>query len=110
MRCFACVGVSFAVVLTLAGTPAHAYRPFDSTDADVAGKNEFELELGPIGSLRDTGNRYWVAPAVVANFGLAGDRELVLQGQRQQSRDRGPDVPATSVVNTGIFIKQLLRR
>ena len=110
MRCFACVAVSFAVAFTLAITPAYAYRPFDSTDADVAGKNEFELELGPIGSLRDTGNRYWVAPAVVANFGLSGDRELVVQGQRQQSRDGGADVPATSVVNTGIFIKQLLRR
>ena len=110
MRCAACVGISLAIVLTLAVTPALAYRPFDSTDADVAGKSEFELELGPLGSLRDTGNRYWVATAVVANFGLPGDRELVLQGQRQQSRDGGPDVPATSVVNTGAFIKQILRR
>ncbi len=28
--------------------PALAYRPFDSTDADVAGPGEFELELGPV--------------------------------------------------------------
>ena len=90
--------------------PALAYRPFDSTDADVAGKGEFELELGPIGSLREGQNKSWVAPAVVANIGLQGDRELVLQGQRQSLREGAPETPSTSLVNTGLFIKQILRR
>ena len=89
---------------------AFAYRPFDSTDADVAGPKEFKLELGPIGSLRDGVNKYWVAPAIVANFGIKEGYELVLQGQRLQLREGEPDVPSTSVVNTGAFIKQILRR
>jgi len=50
----------------LLASTAFAYRPFASTDAVVAKPKEFELELGPIGSLRDGPNKYWVAPAVVA--------------------------------------------
>jgi hypothetical protein len=99
-----------ALVPTLASGPALAYRPFDSTDADVAGAGKFELELGPIGSLREGQNKSWVAPAVIANIGLQGDRELVLQGQRQSLREGAPDAPSTSFVNTGVFIKQVLRR
>jgi len=90
--------------------PALAYRPFDSTDADVVGAGEFELELGPLGYLREGGNKFRVAPAVVANLGLAGDRELVLQGDRLRLREGEPGTPATSLVNAGLFIKQVLRR
>lgn len=50
----------------LLASTAFACRPFDSTDADVAKPKEFEPEPGPIGSLRDGPNNYWVAPAVVA--------------------------------------------
>lgn len=99
-----------ASCLAAAASSAFAYRPFDSTDADVAKAGEFELELGPVGSLRDGANKYWVAPAIVANFGIKDGYELVLQGQRQQLREGEPDVPSTSVVNTGVFIKQVLRR
>src|SRR5258707_13560404 len=93
-------------ILILPAHAALAYPPFDSTDADVGGQGEFELELGPIGSLREGQNKFWVAPAVIANFGLRGERELVLQGQRQSLREGAPETPSTSLVNTGIFIKQ----
>jgi len=96
--------------LMFASAPALAYRPFDSTDADVARVGEFELELGPIGSLREGQSKSWVAPALIANIGLQGDRELVLQGQRQSLRDGAPDTPSSSLTNTGVFIKQILRR
>jgi hypothetical protein len=99
-----------ALCLTAASPSAFAYRPFDSTDADVAKAGEFELELGPIGSLREGVNKFWVAPAVVANIGMKDGYELVLQGQRQQLREGEPGVPSSSVVNTGVFIKQVLRR
>jgi hypothetical protein len=99
-----------ALYLTLAAQPALALRPYDSTDADVAGAGEFELELGPIGRLREGPNKFWIAPAAIANIGLQGDRELVLQGQRQQLREGEPGTPATSFVNSGVFIKQVLRR
>lgn len=87
---------------------AFAYRPFDSTDADVAAQGEFELEVG-LGSLREESNKSWIAPAVVANFGLAQERELVIEGRFQNVREPLPDVPRTNLVDTGIFIKQILK-
>lgn len=98
--------------LLLASGPgqALAYRPFDSTDADVAARDEFELELGPLGRLRQGTKTTLVAPAVVANFGLQGDRELVIQGQREVALDRDPGQPRTSIVDNGAFIKQVLRK
>src|SRR5437899_600147 len=69
-------------VLLLVPGPALALRPYDSTDADVAKEGEIELELGPVGRRREGSKRIEVAPAVIGNFGLAADRELVIQGQR----------------------------
>jgi hypothetical protein len=105
-----CWQIVLAVALAWTSGDALAYRPFDSTDAAVADAGEFELELGPLGSLREGTRRSLVAPAIIANFGISGDREIVLQGQRQTLLD--PDVPGprTSVVDTGLFIKQVLRR
>lgn len=89
---------------------ALAYRPFDSTDADVAKPGEFELELGPVGRLREGSRRFLVAPALVGNFGLSGDRELVIEGKREVARQAGPDEAHSALVDDGVFIKQLLRR
>ncbi|HMH19589.1 MAG TPA: hypothetical protein VK572_15740 [Burkholderiales bacterium] len=98
-----------ALFLTLATDAALAYRPFDSTDADVAEPGVFELELGPLGRIREGPEKFRVAPAVVANFGLSGERELVLQGQRQTALQEVPGEPRTSIVDTGLFVKQVLR-
>ncbi len=87
-----------------------AYRPFDSTDADVAKAGELELELGPVGRLEEGSRRFLVAPAVVANVGLSGDRELVLQGQREVARQAEAGEPHSALVDDGLFIKQMLRR
>ncbi|HKA41575.1 MAG TPA: hypothetical protein VKF40_06265 [Burkholderiales bacterium] len=103
-------GILILGLAGMASKDAFALRPYDSTDADVAGAGEFELEFGPVGYLRDGANKYWVAPAVIANIGLEGGRELVLQGQRLQLREGEPGTPATSFVNNGAFIKQVLRR
>jgi len=99
-------GIAFVLV----SHPAFALRPYDSTDADVAKRGEFELELGPLGLRREDSKRTAVAPAVVGNFGLEGDRELVIQGQREVALDRDPGEPRSSVVDNGVFIKQVLRR
>ena len=98
-----------ALVLAMLSAPALAYRPFDSTDADVAGPGEFELELGPIGWLREGADRFRVAPAVVANFGLPWKSELVLEGERQVALNPVPGEPSTSLVDTGVFVKTVLR-
>ena len=87
--------------------PALALRPYDSTDADVAKQGEFELELGPVGRRREGSKRIEVAPAVIGNLGLEGNRELVIQGQREVALDREP---RSAIVDNGIFIKQVLRK
>jgi hypothetical protein len=98
------------VAFALAHAPAFAYRPFDSTDADVTKAGELELELGPVGRLREGSRRIRVEPALVANYGLAHDRELVLEGRREVPLDRDADEPRSSVVDNGLFVKQVLRR
>ncbi|HEY8051868.1 MAG TPA: hypothetical protein VIE42_03585 [Steroidobacteraceae bacterium] len=102
--------VLVALVLTARCESALGYRPFDGTDADVAASGDFELELGPLGRLREGTKRIDIAPAVVANFGLQGDRELVIQGQRETALDRDPGQPRSSIVDNGVFIKQVLRK
>jgi hypothetical protein len=100
---------STALLLATLAAPALAYRPFDSTDADVAGPGEFELELGPIGWLREGADQFRVVPAVVANLGLPWRSELVLEGQREVALDPVPGEPSSSIVNTGVFVKTVLR-
>src|SRR6267378_1678531 len=100
--------VGFALVFV--SEPALALRPYDSTDADVAKQGEFELELGPVGRRREGSKGIAVAPAVVGNFGLEGDRELVIQGQHEVALDREAGEPRSAIVDNGAFIKQVLRR
>lgn len=89
---------------------ACAYRPFDSTDADVAKAGEFELEFGPVQRFDQGGKRFADAPAVVANIGLARDHELVIETRREVALDADPGEPRSAFVDNGVFIKQVLRR
>lgn len=98
-----------ALLVAALATPAFAYRPFDSTDADVAAPGEFELELGPLGGLREGQDKFRIAPAVVANLGLPWRSELVLEGERQVALDPAPGTPRSSIVDTGVFVKTVLR-
>ena len=99
-----------AAVLAAECCPAFAYRPFDSTDADVAPAGEFELELGPIGRLRQGERKFLLAPAAIANIGLEGDRELVIEGRRAVALNRREGEPRSVLEDNGAFIKQVLRR
>jgi hypothetical protein len=89
---------------------ALAYRPFDSTDADVAHAGEAEIELGPVQWLREGSQRFLQVPAVVANFGFSRDRELVVEGRHEVARDPEPGESRSSLVDNAVSIKQVLRR
>ena len=89
---------------------AFAYRPFDSTDASVAGPGEFELELGPVGYRREGRAKLWVAPAAIANFGISDDREIVVEGKLVTVQGDAVDGPRTSLVDTALSLKQIHRR
>lgn len=105
----AVIGFAATALFAHAGF-AFAYRPFDSTDADVAKAGEVELELGPVQWLRQNGKRFLQVPAVIANFGLERERELVIEGRHEVALDPEPGEHRSALVDNGVFIKQVLRR
>jgi hypothetical protein len=105
----AAAGALIAAGLVMPGS-ALAYRPFDSTDADVAHTGEAEIEFGPIHFLREGSKRFVHVPAVVANFGLSRDRELVIEGRHEVAIDPEADDPRSALVDNAVSIKQVLRR
>jgi len=60
-----------------------AYRPFDSTDAAVADRGAFEVELSPLSFRHDDDGPAWIAPSARLNYGFAEDWEVVLEGQAE---------------------------
>lgn len=100
------------LVIVLAAMPqaAFAYRPFDGTDADVARTGETEIELGPVQWLREGSKRFLQAPALVANLGFAKNYELVIEGRHEIARDPEPGEARSTLVDDGVFVKQVLRR
>lgn len=100
------LGVAFAVAFP---ATAAAYRPFDSTDAAVAGVGEFELELGPAGYLRAPGRRFLVAPSFIGNIGFVRNWELVLQGREFWLLDDVAGEHGSRFVESGILLKGVLR-
>ncbi len=93
-------------------TEADAYRPFTSTDADVVGQGEVEIEYGH-GLIRGDEKEFF-APELVVNFGLTNNLELVAESAlalRDEAPTRGGFHPnRVEFVDTGIFLKLLLLR
>jgi hypothetical protein len=90
----------------LTTSDAHAYRPFDGTDGDVADLGDLEMEVGPVGYLRQVHASSLVAPALVANYGFLPGWELVVEGNGVFPIEAGS---RPQLVDTGVFLKHLLR-
>jgi hypothetical protein len=60
---------------------AFAYRPFDSTDAAVAERGAFEVELSPLSYRHDDDGTAWITPSARLNYGFSDNWEIVLEGQ-----------------------------
>jgi hypothetical protein len=99
------VGIG-AVAMCLFARPAAAYRPFDGTDAAVAGLNEVEIELQPAGRLQAGPQSTLIAPEVVYNYGFAERWEMVVQGQVETPLS--PTGPST-LAATGAFLKYVVQ-
>lgn len=84
-------------------------RPFEGTDASVAEPGIFELELAPVGFVRDGSHRVLVAPFVVGNFGFDGDTELVIEGKVNRQQGGTPDGYRTSLGDTILSVKHVFR-
>jgi len=88
---------------------ARAYRPFNSTDAAVAGKGDVEIELGPLGLLEEGSDRSLVAPSVILNWGIAERWELVLEGRHFVHLGSAASEPRLRVQDTALSLKTVLR-
>lgn len=99
---------ALAIALGVMGfsASAHAYRPFDGTDADVADVGHIELEIGPLGYLRAQHDTALVFGNGVFNFGFTPRWELVIAGKGVY----GLDLPLPARFQDGsIFLKHVLR-
>jgi hypothetical protein len=105
LRISTATGPVAALALCLGAQPASAYRPFDGTDAAVAGVNETEIELQPFGYQRTGSQSTAIAPFVVYNYGFADRWEMVLQTE-MLSPIAGGGQP--SIAATGAFLKYVI--
>lgn len=98
------LGCCLVLGLTLEARTAHAYRPFEGTDGDVAEEGEFELELGPLHYAQEGKEKFFLTPTVL-NLGVMPRMELVLDFVPLYPQQGGP----TQVTDTDVFAKYLLR-
>jgi hypothetical protein len=88
---------------------AHAYRPFDQTDADVVELGTVEVELGPIALERSRDELSLVAPALIFNYGIWPRFELVVEGKNQRLLRPTTD-PRWRPQDIAVSLKTLVRR
>lgn len=107
-RCRASICLVLLVGL-VAPSRARAYRPFDGTDADVAGPGELELELEPLGFARSDRQRAFVSPAAVANWGFAPGWEAVVEAQQLVVTSGAERGGRWRVEDVALSVKHVLR-
>jgi len=96
--------VVVSLLVACAAMPAFAYRPFVSTDASVTETGDVAVEFGAIGFRSDGGQKSLVAPAVIGNFGVAHDVELV--GEFKLVNDRShAEEDRTRFEDTAVSLK-----
>jgi len=103
-------GPLIAALALCASRPAFAYRPFDGTDAAVAERAQLEIELEPVGLLREGPDRFLVVPALIANVGIAERLEIVLEGRHHFLLGAAARPPRTRFVDTGLSLKGVVRQ
>src|SRR5262249_19956502 len=93
-----------ACVVCFPASRAWGYRPFVSTDAAVAERQEMEIELGYFTFERSQGEHTFTIPSLVLNYGLLTNIELVGELRVQESPNQTVDV-----VDPGLFVKAVLK-
>ncbi len=96
---------SLTCVAMLSSPAALAYRPFDSTDADVGDPGELKIEFSPLSYRRGGEGNILISPAAVVNYGFAPNWEVIVEGQGEHTRSRGQ----STMVGNALMFKHLLR-
>lgn len=108
-------GNRYSLFLTLAlgglfwSSASHGLRPFESTDADVVGPGEIELEAGILYD-EQSHDRLWEAPTLVLNIGILEETELVLEGVSGYAQDDSGTRWEHELTDTAIFVKRVWTR
>jgi hypothetical protein len=102
--------VAFVVPALCLAAPrtAHAYRPFDGTDADVAAPGEFEIEMGPSYLATRARGPEIALPALVLNEGLYGGLELVMDARNVLAPVGGRE--GWRLDDADVLVKYVVRR
>jgi hypothetical protein len=99
--------VALVALLACWSGAAHAYRPFDGTDAAVAEMGEVEIELGPVEYLRDGADRTLLAPDARINYGFTAGWEASLEGK--VAHGLTASIPGITVMESDALLKGVLR-
>ncbi len=102
------LAASIVLVAVTGAANAWAYRPFDGTDADVAGLGDFEVELGPVHWYSQNGSHYAIAPATVLNLGYLPGCELVVDFENFVGIDTPLGQPRDQLLDTDVLTKVVL--
>ena len=84
-----------------------AYRPFVSTDADVAEKYELEIEFGLLGVSHDEGIDEITVPGLILNYGIMKNWELV--GEFDVQVYNKGEVRNFELKEPALFLKGIIR-
>jgi hypothetical protein len=68
-----------------------------------------EIELGPLGFVKEGAERFLVTPGVVINWGLADRWELVLEGRHFVKLAENDDTPRSRIEDSALSVKTVLR-
>src|SRR3954470_4270700 len=97
------VGLGLIAIALIWSAPVRAYRPFDSTDAAVADKDAFEVELSPLSYRHDDDGTAWISPSARLNYGFAENWEAVLEGQAEHFSHRRSRVAEAQLDVKGVL-------
>jgi len=106
-RCLA-LASPLAVLLLLAPA-AHAFRPFDGTDAQVSPPRALETEISALGYQRVGSERVLVMPQVVLNYGAGAGLEFALEGSRLMPMTAEDQAPDARYEDLDLVVKKVLR-
>jgi len=87
----------------LAPMHAHAYRPFSTTDADVADAGELEIELGYFTVERTDGEDTFKIPQLVLNYGLTRKLEVIGEFEVEKSSGESGEIADAAVLLKGVI-------
>jgi len=90
--------------MLLVSMHARAYRPFSSTDADVADAKELETELGYFTIAQSGGEDTFIIPQIVLNYGLTSTLEVIGEFEIEKPSGRKAEI-----VDAAVLLKGLLR-